>query len=203
MIRGKLILLQFFLKLHTSVYRKILLRMSITKESSHSCPEVIGRIPQRYPENFRQIPGLEEIGEILQRVDVQPRFEEYDDRNIRIAASILRVCLDFDFYEEQGHDKQLILSSLKSRPNDYDPKVIKVLELVVSSSEKSTKLEELPAKQLETGMRLVDELRMKDGFLLASAGSYIDEQLYKVIRNYLSCYDGNPFPSTIKVRVPR
>ena len=86
-----------------------------------------------------------------------------------------------DFYEEQGHDKQLILSSLKSRPNDYDPKIIKVLELVVSSSEKSTKLEELPAKQLETGMLLVDELRMKDGFLLASAGSYIDEQLYKVI----------------------
>ena len=141
--------------------------------------------------------------EIIQRVDVQPRFEEYDDRNIRIAASILRVCLDFDFYEEQGHDKQLILSSLKSRPNDYDPKVIKVLELVVSSSEKSTKLEELPAKQLETGMRLVDELRMKDGFLLASAGSYIDEQLYKVIRNYLSCYDENPFPSTIKVRCPQ
>jgi hypothetical protein len=27
--------------------------------------------------------------------------------------------------------------------------------------------------------------------------------LYKVIRNYLSCYDENPFPSAIKVRVPR
>jgi hypothetical protein len=52
-------------------------------------------------------------------------------------------------------------------------------------------------------MRLVEELRLKDGFLLASSGSYIDEQLYKVIRNYLSCYDENPFPSAIKVRVPR
>ena len=161
--------------------------------------KLLAEFPKDTQKILDKIPGLEEIGEILQRVDVQPRFEEYDDRNIRISASILKVCLDFDFYEEQGHDKQLILSSLKSRPNDYDPKVIKVLELVVSSSEKSTKLEELPAKQLETGMRLVDELRMKDGFLLASAGSYIYEQLYKVIRNYLSCYDENPFPSTIKV----
>jgi len=75
--------------------------------------------------------------------------------------------------------------------------------LSVASSEKNTKLEELPAKQLETGMRLVEELRLKDGFLLASSGSYIDEQLYKVIRNYLSCYDENPFPSKINVRVPR
>ena len=38
-------------------------------------------------------------------------------------------------------------------------------------------------KQLALGMRLVEELRMKDGFLVASAGSYIDRQLYKVIRN--------------------
>ena len=44
-----------------------------------------------------KIPGLEEIGEILQRVDVQPRFEEYDDRNIRISASILKVCLESIF----------------------------------------------------------------------------------------------------------
>ena len=96
-------------------------------------------------------------------MDVQPRFE-IAIKEHRIAASILRVCLDFDFAGEQGHDKVNFIH--QTRPNDYDPKVIKVLELVVSSSEKSTKLEELPAKQLEAGMRLVDELRMKDGFLL-------------------------------------
>jgi len=165
--------------------------------------KLLAEFPQDTQKILDKIPGLEEIGEILNRVDVQPRFEENDDRNIRLYASILRVCLDFDYYEEQGHDKQLILSSLKSRPNDYDPKIIRLLELSVASSEKNTKLEELPAKQLETGMRLVEELRLKDGFLLASSGSYIDEQLYKVIRNYLSCYDENPFPSKIKVRVPR
>jgi len=165
--------------------------------------KLLAEFPQDTQKILDKIPGLEEIGEILNRVDVQPRFEENDDRNIRLYASILRVCLDFDYYEEQGHDKQLILSSLKSRPNDYDPKIIRLLELSVASSEKNTKLEELPAKQLETGMRLVEELRLKDGFLLASSGSYIDEQLYKVIRNYLSCYDENPFPSKINVRVPR
>jgi CheY-like chemotaxis protein len=165
--------------------------------------KLLAEFPQDTQKILDKIPGLEEIGEILNRVDVQPRFEENDNRNIRLYASILRVCLDFDYYEEQGHDKQLILSSLKSRPNDYDPKIIRLLELSVASSERSTKLEELPAKQLETGMRLVEELRLKDGFLLASAGSYIDEQLYKVVRNYLSCYDENPFPSRIKVRVPR
>jgi len=73
----------------------------------------LAEFPQDTQKILDKIPGLEEIGEILNRVDVQPRFEENDNRNIRLYASILRVCLDFDYYEEQGHDKQLILSSLK------------------------------------------------------------------------------------------
>ena len=145
---------------------------------------------------------LEDIGEILKRVEVQPRFEEPDIKHIRLCASILRAALDFDFYEEQGHDKQLILSTLQNRPKDYDPYVITALKSKVSLSESNTCLEEVSVKKLSYGMRLIDELRMEDGFLVASSGSYIDRQLYKVIRNYLSCFEHNPFPKKIQVRVP-
>ena len=37
------------------------------------------------------IPGLEDIREILQRIDIQPKFEIDNGSGIRTAASILRV----------------------------------------------------------------------------------------------------------------
>ena len=73
---------------------------------------------------------------------------------------------------------------------------------MISLSESNSVLMDVTVKQLAIGMRLIKELRMQDGFLVASAGTYIDRQLYKVIRNYNSCFDENPFPSKIQVRAP-
>ena len=170
------------------------------RKVSSQVKQLLAKFPDDTQNMLEKIPGFDEVGEILKKIEVQPRYEEDDQKGIRLAASILRAALDFDFYEEQGHDKQIILSTLKNRPNDYDPKVIVSLEEKISISESNSMLMDVTVKQLALGMRLVEELRMKDGFLVASAGSYIDRQLYKVIRNYSSCFDENPFPSKIQVR---
>ena len=172
------------------------------RKVSSKIRQLLIQFPQDTQNLLDKIPGLEDIGEILKRVDVQPRFEDPDAKQIRLCASVLRAALDFDFYEEQGHDKQLIISTLQNRPKDYDPHVITALKSKVTLSESNTRLEEISVKKLSLGMRLIDELRMADGFLVASSGAYIDGQLYKVIRNYLSCFDNNPFPEKIQVRVP-
>ena len=172
------------------------------KDLTPAVKEMLGKFPEDTQKLIEKIPGLEEVGEILVKLAVQHRFEEDDGSGIRKAASILRVALDFDYYEEQGHDKSLIVQTLKSRKDDYDPDVTECLSQLLAVAEQKYRLEEILIRRLETGMRLAQELRLADGLLVASSGTDVDRQLLKVIRNYVSCYAESPFPKKIQVTVP-
>jgi hypothetical protein len=187
-----------YLALPENVTEDVYYRKDLNKE--------IKALLAKFPEDTRnildKIPGLEEIGEVLKSVDVQYRFEEEKEDGVRIAASILKVALDFDYYEEQGYNRSLIVSTLKERKKDYDPKVTESLsDLIVIAAETST-LQEIKIEEIDIGMRLSQELRLDDGFLIAAAGTDVDRQLLKVIRNYNSCYADSPFPSKVQVIVP-
>ena len=165
--------------------------------------EIVKRLPEETASIIDKIPGLEEVGEILNKIDIQHRFEDDDAEGLRLAASILKVALDFDFYEEQGHARSIIVQTLLSRSNDYDPKVCECLSEILVVTEQTYKLEELTIKELDVGMRLAQDLRLdEDGFLVASSGADVDRQLLKVIRNYNSCYLESPFPKKIQVTIP-
>ena len=84
---------------------------------------------------------------------------------------------------------------MKSRKDDYDPKITACLSQLLVVAEQAFKLEEVTLKDMEIGMRLAQELRLEeDGFLVASSGAEVDRQLLRVIKNYISCYEENPFP---------
>ncbi len=164
--------------------------------------QMVKQLPNDTQLLIEKIPGLEEVGEILGKLTVQHRFEDDDETGLRKAASILRVALDFDYYEEQGHDRSLIVQTLKSKKDIYDPEVTDCLSQLLVVAEQQFKLEVIPIRKLEVGMRLAQELRLEDGFLVASCGADIDRQLLRVIRNYVSCYADCPFPKKVQVTVP-
>ena len=165
--------------------------------------EMVKQLPSDTQKVIDKIPGLEDVCKILQKVDVQYRFEENDAAGLRLLASVLRVALDFDYYEETGHDRAIILQTLKSRTNDYDPNVTDALQKLMNLVEQNFRLEEIGFKHLQNGMRLAEDLRVEGGFLVASQGADVDRQLLKVIKNYNSCYDKSPFPKMIQVKIPK
>ena len=73
--------------------------------------------------------------------------------------------------------------------------------MIVIAAETSS-LQEISIGDIDIGMRLSQELRLNDGFLIAAAGTDVDRQLLKVIRNYNSCYEDSPFPKKVQVLVP-
>lgn len=172
------------------------------KDLTSSVKEMVRRFPDDTQKLIEKIPGLEEVGEILEKLAIQHRFETEDGSGIRKSASILRVALDFDYYEEQGHDRSLIVQTLKSRKEEYDPEITECLSQLLVVAEQKYRLEEILIRKLEIGMRLAQELRLSDGLLVASSGTDVDRQLLRVIRNYSSCFAESPFPKKIQVTVP-
>ena len=187
-----------YLALPENITEDVYYRRDLSKEVK----ALLAKFPEDTRNILNKIPGLEEVGEILKSVDIQYRFEQEKDDGVRIAASILKVALDFDYYEEQGYNRTLIVKTLKERDKDYDPKVTESLsDLIVIAAETST-LNEILIDEIDLGMRLTQELRLDDGFLIAAAGTDVDGQLLKVIRNYNSCYAESPFPKKVQVLVP-
>ena len=172
------------------------------KDLTSSVKEMVRKFPEDTQKLIEKIPGLEEVGEILEKLAIQHRFETEDGSGIRKSASILRVALDFDYYEEQGHDRSLIVQTLKSRKEEYDPEITECLSQLLVVAEQKYRLEEILIRKLEIGMRLAQELRLSDGLLVASSGTDVDRQLLRVIRNYSSCFAESPFPKKIQVTVP-
>ena len=164
--------------------------------------EMVKQLPADTQKVVEKIPGLEDVCKILHKVDIQYRFEENDATGIRLLASVLRVALDFDYYEEIGHERTIILQTLKNRSNDYDPIVTDALQKLMDLVEQNFRLEEVSIKDLQKGMRLAEDLKVEGGFLVASQGADVDRQLLKVIRNYSSCYEKSPFPQKIQVKIP-
>jgi response regulator RpfG family c-di-GMP phosphodiesterase len=173
------------------------------KKLSSDVKELVKQLPQDTQKVIEKIPGLEEVDEILQKVDIQYRFDQNDDKGVRLLASVLRVALDFDYYEELGHERHVIVKTLREHSKDYDPIVTEALAKLVDMSEQKFHFKEVSFDQLLVGMRLAEDLKIDGGFLLASSGADVDRQLLKVIMNYNSCYEKSPFPEKIQVKVPK
>ena len=134
--------------------------MFITKENlTRKLKEMVKQLPADTQKVVEKIPGLEDVCKILQKVDIQYRFEENDATGIRLLASVLRVALDFDYYEETGHERAIILQTLKSRTKDYDPNVTDALQKLMNLVEQNFRLEEIQFKHLQNGMRLAEDLK--------------------------------------------
>lgn len=184
------------------------LPMHVSKAVYHReklSPEIkimLRELPEETLKVVDMIPGLEEVREILQRLDVQPKFELGDQSGIRIGASIIRVALDYDYYHEQGHKDALILKTLESRIETYDPQVIEALGVQLNADASNFQMAEISVRQLKKGMLLAQDLLLQENMLIASSGADVDRHLLKVIGNYSSCYSENPFPERIKVMIP-
>ena len=163
---------------------------------------MVRELPEETLKIVDLIPGLEEVRSILERIDIQPKFEVNDPTGVRLGASILRLALDYDYYKEQDHQDVLILKTFESRNETYDSKVVEALSKQINDNSAKYSIQNLKTIHFREGMILAEDLILQENMLIASSGADIDRHLLKVIQNYISCYSENPFPKEIKVMIP-
>lgn len=173
------------------VYMRKVLRPEV-QDMVHRFPAIVDHL-------LGNVPRLEDVREILGSLGDHVDRQTSARAEIRRAAAILRVALDYDYLEAEGHERDLILATLRGREGQYDPVILGALESLFAKARSRYLVQEVSVRKLDLGMRLAEDLRLERGFLVAPRGTDVDAHLIQVVRNYLSCHKRNPFPKQVKV----
>ncbi len=140
------------------------------------------------------IPRMEEVAKIVsyqkKNYDGSGMPEDNISKDdIPLGSRILRVCLDFDTFEIQGHKKRPAIEMLKKGAEKlYDSKIVKALEKVLET-ERRYQVKTVDIKQLDKKMILNKDIKTKSGSLLLSRGQEISITMIEHLTPYVLNHD--------------
>ena len=171
--------------------------------NNEDVPDEIMDVVKVFP-NFangilKAIPRLEEITPIISRIDEDYEASDSDDGDSAKLASLIRLAKHYERYASDGYSRTDIFGILDKSPDVYFPGALEALRKIKDYSKGEAEVEEVSIDKLKSGMRILQELRLPNGTLVAPKGSKVDQHFIKVVENYVISYFGNPFPDRIKV----
>jgi len=138
------------------------------------------RLPDIADQLLEDIPRLETVRGII-RAHARPRTPgavlKAGDM-VGLGAEILRIAVDFDHLESGGTSEAMALSTMKGRGGAYDPVLLEIFTSLRASSAELLEVRELRLSAVKVGMVLSEDLRMRNGALLAARG-------YEVTRGFV------------------
>jgi len=144
--------------------------------------------PQLGSDLLRHIPRLEAVAEI---VAYQEKLfhgggvpaDERRGTNIPLGARVLKLALDYDKLLSSQMTSSQALAELQSRPNWYDPQVLRALEIVLA---REVRYEPRWANinELKTDMILAEDIVSLKGMLLITKGQEVTRSLCLRLNNF-------------------
>jgi CheY-like chemotaxis protein len=171
--------------------------------NNEDVPDEIMDVVKVFP-NFangilKAIPRLEEITPIISRIDEDYQSADSGADDSAKLASLIRLAKHYERYASDGYSRTDIFGILDKSPEVYLPGALDALRQIKDYSKGEAEVEEVSIDKLKSGMRILQELRLPNGTLVAPKGSKVDQHFIKVVENYVISYFGNPFPDRIKV----
>ena len=112
---------------------------------------------------------------------------------------MIRLSQHYDHYASDGYSRRDIFDILEKDQAIYLPGALDALKKIRDYSSVCPEVEEVSIDHLKAGMRILSDLRLPNGALVAPKGSVVDSHFIKIVENYVISYFGNPFPDRIKV----
>jgi response regulator RpfG family c-di-GMP phosphodiesterase len=135
------------------------------------------------------IPRLEAIARMIE--GQQKPFDDYpasenrtrEEATTGLGSQILKTALDFDELVVQGSSAKAALSRLRSRDNEYNPKLLFALE-TLPETERAEAVRMVGTSELRANMVADENIRAESGLLLVSKGQEISETVLIRLRNF-------------------
>ena len=170
-----------YLSLPADVVEKIYYGETLTPEErllAQGVPEVAGHLLGRIP---RLEPVLQILAALTRSRDKIARLEE---GRAATAGQILLLITDFDELISQGHSRETAVRILLQRGEPYDTELAKSFATHLGASAGDMLTIEIPLRQVQPGMTILQDIRTELGTLLIARGFEVTERFTERIRNF-------------------
>jgi response regulator RpfG family c-di-GMP phosphodiesterase len=149
------------------------------------------------------IPRLNSVAQII--LWQEQSFKRHEDcmdgpvgSAIPLGARALHIALDYDTLTSSGKTDRHALRMLANRTNEYDPHIVKIMVEMVKG-ETEYVIETIKIKDLESGMKLAEDIKSVEGTFLVAKGQPVSLALKERLRNFSK---SGEVPDTVDVFIP-
>jgi CheY-like chemotaxis protein len=161
--------------------------------------KVIVSFPSFVSNLLKDIPrlnGIRKIIEFIQADYEDNNGELHDERRI---ASIIRLAQEYDKYETKGCSKGEIFENLRPLETIFLPGSLDALANSRELHGGFMEASKVSPANLKPGMRLIEELVLSDGQMLAPSGAMVSLSFMQMVQSHLAALGEAVFPETIEV----
>jgi response regulator RpfG family c-di-GMP phosphodiesterase len=187
----------------------VLERVHTGASLSEAEQKMLARVPEVTEQLLQNIPRLEPVRAIIARATKPGRHNGplVDDPSLRsneLAARILRVSIDFDALEAQGHAPALCIDTMRGRVDRYDTSVLATFAALYGTSTVGVEqIRELPLSALKPGMIFTEDLRFTNGALLCARGYEVNQSFLERARNFRAGSVKEPVRVIVRAEPPK
>ncbi len=171
--------------------------------------KMLARVPEVTEQLLQNIPRLEPVRAIIARATKPGRHNGplVDDPSLRsteLAARILRVAIDFDALEAQGHAPALCIDTMRGRADRYDTSVLEAFAALYGTSTVGVEqIRDLPLSGLKPGMIFTEDVRFTNGALLCARGYEVNQSFLERARNFRAGSVKEPVRVIVRAEPPK
>jgi response regulator RpfG family c-di-GMP phosphodiesterase len=171
--------------------------------------KMLARVPEVTEQLLQNIPRLEPVRAIIARATKPgrhngPLVDDPSLRNTELAARILRVTVDFDALEIQGHAPTLCIDTMRGRADRYDTNVLETFAALYGTSTVGVEqIRELPLAALKPGMIFTEDVRFTNGALLCARGYEVNQSFLERARNFRAGSVKEPVRVIVRAEPPK
>jgi len=170
-----------------TVPNNILEKVYANKKLSEEENLIFRRHPEAGARILANIPRLENISQMI-ALQNKP-FSSYhlpesqNEKLIQLGGQILKVVVDFDYWLFLGQKPGIALEEMRKDTREYNPRILDVLSKMDIGPDR-LEIKRLRLGQILVGMILNQDLKAKNGLLLASKGQKITLSLRERLMNF-------------------
>jgi hypothetical protein len=98
---------------------------------------------------------------------------------------MLRIVVDFDMIEVQGHDASFAIDTMRGRPGRYDAEILEIFASIHGTGAvRHEHIREIPVAAVQVGMIFAEDVRTSSGTLLAARGYEVTASFVERAGNY-------------------
>jgi len=156
--------------------------------------QIFNQHPLLASDLIRKIPRMESIAQTILYQEKCYNGEgipldEIKGKDIPVGARMLKIVLDFIRAKGTGISEKAAYSKLEQQAYNYDPDILhlfkKSIDIDDIEDEIETEIQTVKIAELRTGMIINEDIKTKQGQLVAGHGQEVTEALMRIIRHCL------------------